>query len=287
MDHIKVDLHLHTNHSDGDLSPSDLVELCFERGLQTIAVTDHDTTSALQEARECASKFGIRLINGIELGTNYLDDEVHILGYGIDLQDAGFQDKLSIFRKDRLLRGKKIIEKLVSIGLNISWEMVRNIAKGDSVGRPHIAMALVELGYAANIKDAFKKYLNTDSPGFIPREMVRPTEAVEILRDNGALPVLAHPLLSNSKSGRKSIQNLVELIPELCEAGLMGIEVYYGDYDSQQVSQLIELAEKYSLIKCGGSDYHNSENRDDPHPGDVGPPQESVNQIDLAISREF
>ena len=287
MDHIKVDLHLHTNHSDGDLSPSDLVELCFERGLQTIAVTDHDTTSALQEARECASKFGIRLINGIELGTNYLDDEVHILGYGIDLQDAGFQDKLSIFRKDRLLRGKKIIEKLVSIGLNISWEMVRNIAKGDSVGRPHIAMALVELGYAANIKDAFKKYLNTDSPGFIPREMVRPTEAVEMLRDNGALPVLAHPLLSNSKSGRKSIQNLVELIPELCEAGLMGIEVYYGDYDSQQVSQLIELAEKYSLIKCGGSDYHNSENRDDPHPGDVGPPQESVKQIDLAISREF
>jgi hypothetical protein len=227
------------------------------------------------------------LINGIELGTNYLDDEVHILGYGIDLQDAGFQDKLSIFRKDRLLRGKKIIEKLVSIGLNISWEMVRNIAKGDSVGRPHIAMALVELGYAANIKDAFKKYLNTDSPGFIPREMVRPTEAVEILRDNGALPVLAHPLLSNSKSGRKSIQNLVELIPELCEAGLMGIEVYYGDYDSQQVSRLIELAEKYSLIKCGGSDYHNSENRDDPHPGDVGPPQESVKQIDLAISREF
>ena len=287
MDHIKVDLHLHTNHSDGDLSPSDLVELCFERGLQTIAVTDHDTTSALQEARECASKFGIRLINGIELGTNYLDDEVHILGYGIDLQDAGFQDKLSIFRKDRLLRGKKIIEKLVSIGLNISWEMVRNIAKGDSVGRPHIAMALVELGYAANIKEAFKKYLNTDSPGFIPREMVRPTEAVEMLRDNGALPVLAHPLLSNSKSGRKSIQNLVELIPELCEAGLMGIEVYYGDYDSQQVSRLIELAEKYSLIKCGGSDYHNSENRDDPHPGDVGPPQESVKQIDLAISREF
>ena len=287
MDHIKVDLHLHTNHSDGDLSPSDLVELCFERGLQTIAVTDHDTTSALQEARECASKFGIRLINGIELGTNYLDDEVHILGYGIDLQDAGFQDRLSLFRKGRLLRGKKIIEKLVSIGLNISWERVRNIAKGDSVGRPHIAMALVELGYAANIKDAFKKYLSTDSPGFIPREMVRPTEAVEILKDNGALPVLAHPLLSNSKSGRNSIQNLIELIPELCEVGLGGIEVYYGDYDSQQVSQLIELAEKYSLIKCGGSDYHNSENTNDPHPGDVGPPQESVNQLDLVISREL
>jgi hypothetical protein len=148
-------------------------------------------------------------------------------------------------------------------------------------------MALVELGYAANIKDAFKKYLSSDSPGFIPREMVRPIEAVEILRDNGALPVLAHPLLSNSKSGRNSIQNLIELIPELCEVGLGGIEVYYGDYDSQQVSQLIELAEKYSLIKCGGSDYHNSENRNDPHPGDVGPPQESVNQIDLAISREF
>ena len=287
MDHIEVDLHLHTNHSDGALSPSELVELCFERGLQTIAVTDHDTTSALQEAREGASKLGIRLINGIELGTSYLKDEVHILGYGIDLQDVGFQDRLSVFRKGRLLRGKKIIEKLVSIGLNISWEMVRNIAQGDSVGRPHIAMALVELGYSTNIKDAFKRYLNVDSPGFVPREMITPTKAVEILRDNGSLAVLAHPLLSNSKSGRKSIQNLIELIPKLCEAGLGGIEVYYGDYDSRQVSDLIEIAEKYSLIKCGGSDYHNSENRNDPHPGDVGPPPESVDQIDLAISRDF
>ena len=287
MDHIEVDLHLHTNHSDGALSPSELVELCFERGLQTIAVTDHDTTSALHEAREGASKLGIRLINGIELGTNYLKDEVHILGYGIDLQDVGFQDRLSVFRKGRLLRGKKIIEKLVSIGLNISWEMVRNIAQGDSVGRPHIAMVLVELGYSTNIKDAYKKYLNVDSPGFVPREVITPTEAVEILRDNGSLAVLAHPLLSNSKSGRKSIQNLIELIPKLCEAGLGGIEVYYGDYDSRQVSDLIEIAEKYSLIKCGGSDYHNSENRNDPHPGDVGPPPESVDQIDLAISRDF
>ncbi len=287
MDHIEVDLHLHTNHSDGALSPSELVELCFERGLQTIAVTDHDTTSALQEAQECASKLGIRLINGIELGTNYLKDEVHILGYGIDLQDVGFQDRLSVFRRGRLLRGKKIVEKLVSIGLNISWEMVRNIAKGDSVGRPHIAMALVELGHSTNIKDAFKKYLNVDSPGFVPREMITATEAVKILRDNGSLAVLAHPLLSNSKSGRKSIQNLIELIPKLCAVGLGGIEVYYGDYDSRQVSHLTELAEKYSLIKCGGSDYHNSENRNDPHPGDVGPPSESVDQIDLAISREF
>ena len=287
MDHIEVDLHLHTNHSDGALSPSELVELCFERGLQTIAVTDHDTTSALHEAREGASKLGIRLINGIELGTNYLNDEVHILGYGIDLQDVDFQDRLSVFRKGRLLRGKKIIEKLVSIGLNISWEMVRNIAQGDSVGRPHIAMVLVELGHSTNIKDAFKKYLNVDSPAFVPREMITPTEAVEILRDNGSIAVLAHPLLSNSKSGRKSIQNLIQLIPKLCEVGLGGIEVYYGDYNSRQVSNLIEIAEKYSLIKCGGSDYHNSENRNDPHPGDVGPPPESVDQIDLAISRDF
>ncbi|SVB54350.1 uncharacterized protein METZ01_LOCUS207204, partial [marine metagenome] len=210
----------------------------------------------------------------------------HILGYGIDLQDVGFQDKLSVFRKGRLHRGKKIIEKLVSIGLNISWEMVRKIANGASVGRPHIAMALVELGYASNIKDAFEKYLSVDSPGFVPREMITPTEAVKILSDNGSVPVLAHPLLSNSKSGRKSIRHLIELIPKLCEVGLVGIEVYYGDYDSRQVSHLTEIAEKYSLIKFGGSDYHNSENRNDPHPGDVGPPPESVDQIHLAISRD-
>lgn len=286
MDHIKVDLHLHSSHSDGALTPGELVDLCFERGLTTIALTDHDTTSGLREANLRGSKLGVKVINGIELGTQYLDDEVHILGYGVDSKDIGFQEKLSMFRTNRLARGKKIIEKLSSIGLEVRWDIVTTIAKGASVGRPHIANALVKLGYSRNIKDAFTNYLNVDSPGYVPREIMDPVEGIKILKTNGSVPVLAHPLLSNAKSGRKSIHNLNKLLPKLCDAGLEGIEVYYGDYDSDQISYLSDIADKYFLIKCGGSDYHNSEDQNDPHPGDVGPPVESVQQLEKAISRD-
>ena len=284
MYQIEVDLHLHTNYSDGALSPSELVQLCFDRGLHTIAITDHDTTFGLPEAQMYASKLRLKLINGIELGTQYMEDEVHILGYGVDSQDIRFQQRLSAFRDGRLSRGKRIIEKLSTIGIEVTWEQVEMIAKGASVGRPHIAMALVQSGYSANIKEAFTSYLNVDAPGFVPREMTTPTEAVKILKENGSVPVLAHPLLSNTKSGRESIKNLDDLLPQICEAGLAGIEVFYGDYNSSQVSYLSKIAEKYSLIKCGGSDYHNSENQHDPHPGDVGPPIESLEQLYLAIS---
>lgn len=286
MDVIQVDLHLHTNSSDGALSPGELVNLCHERGLRTIAITDHDTTFGLTEAQKHASRLGIRILNGIELGSRYFDDEVHILGYGIDVDDAKFQQRLSSFRNGRLLRGKKITDKLFSMGINIPWELVVAISKGDSVGRPHIAAALVQLGHANDIRDAFIRYLNTGAPGFVPREMLSPLEAVKVLKDNGSIPVLAHPLSSDAKSGRSSIQNLDVLLPELVEEGLAGIEVYYGDYNEDQISALCKLADEYSLIKCGGSDYHNSENPNDPHPGDVGPPIETVEQIDLALSND-
>ena len=285
MDQIEVDLHLHTNYSDGALSPAELVQLCFERGLRTIAITDHDTTFGLPEAQIYACKLGMKLINGIELGTQYMEDEVHILGYGVDFQDSRLQEKLSTLREGRLSRGRKIVEKLSAIGIKITWEQVETIANGASVGRPHVAMVLVQLGYSVNIKEAFTNYLNVDAPGFVPREMTTPVEAVKILKENGSIPVLAHPLLSNTKSGRKSIENLDDLLPQICEAGLEGIEVFYGDYNSSQISYISQIAEKYSLIKCGGSDYHNSENPDDPHPGDVGPPKHSLDQLCLAISR--
>jgi len=284
MDQIEVDLHLHTNYSDGALSPAQLVQLCFDRGLRTIAITDHDTTFGLPEAKMYASRLGLRLINGIELGTQYMEDEVHILGYGGDFQNPRFQKKLSIFRDARLSRGRKIVEKLSAIGMKVTWEQVETIANGASVGRPHIAMVLVQLGYASNIKEAFTNYLNVDAPGFVPREVTTPVEAVNILKENGWVPVLAHPLLSNTKSGRKNIKNLDDLLPQICEAGLVGIEVFYADYNSSQISYLSKITEKYSLIKCGGSDYHNSENQHDPHPGDVGPPKQSLEQLYLAIS---
>ena len=285
MDQIEVDLHLHTNYSDGALSPNQLVQLCFERELRTIAITDHDTTYGLAEAQMHASKLGIELINGIELGTQYMEDEVHILGYGGDFQDPGFQENLSAFRDGRLFRGRKIVEKLSAIGIKVTWEQVEIIANGASVGRPHIAMALVQSGYSANIREAFTNYLNVDAPGFVAREMTTPVGAVKTLKEIGSVPVLAHPLLSNTKSGRQSIKNLDDLLPQICQAGLEGIEVFYGDYTSTQISYLSKIAEKYSLIKCGGSDYHNSENSHDPHPGDVGPPRQSLDQLYLAISR--
>jgi len=273
---VEVDLHLHTTHSDGRLTISEMVALCVGRGLKSISITDHDTTSGLVESQEIANSMGIELIPGIELGTNLDGSELHILGYFVDGSKMNLEHKLEEFRRDRLTRGAKIVEKLVHMGLKIEWDMVLQLSNGGSVGRPHIAQALVESGYADNPKDAFDRLIGSGRPAFVPRNLMTPVQAINLLTDNGALPVLAHPLASESKSGRKGIDNLDVLIPELCKAGLVGVEVYYADYTQKQIARLATLAEKHFLVPCGGSDYHAAGNPIEPEPGEVGPPMQTV-----------
>ncbi len=280
---VEVDLHLHTAHSDGTLTPEELITFCKEKDLKIVSVTDHDITSGLSEAEEISSKMGIELIPGIELGATWESSEIHILGYYIDQNDSHFQKVLTDFREDRIFRGQAMVTKLQEMGLDISFERVQKIAGEGAVGRPHIARALKELGYVKTPKEAFDRFIGDRNQGFVPRRMLTLEEAIKLLVDNGALPVLAHPLMSSAKPGRRSIAGLSELLPIMKKWGLVGMEVYYGSYKTKQVNELLSLANHHSLIPCGGSDYHALGNPIEPKPGDAGPPKESVERLKLLL----
>ena len=277
MDHsIKSDLHLHTTHSDGRLSPSDLLTLCYERGLNTISVTDHDTTSGLQECEDLSLEKGMDFIPGIEFGAKAKRGEIHILGYFINRHDCALQGVLSDLQEDRKTRAERMVALLCQTGTPVSWDRVSELAGSGSVGRPHIAQALVEKGYASHPKDAFDRLINWKAPAYIPRKLIQPKEAVDLINGSGGLAVLAHPLESKAKSGRREIFELETTIASLVDFGIVGIEAYYGDYSADQVERVISLANRYGLIPCGGSDYHAAGNPIEPEPGDIGPPMESV-----------
>ena len=203
----EVDLHLHTTHSDGTLSPTELVDLCARNGLKVIAISDHDSTEGVAEAQAAAVRHGIEVIPAIELSTDVPDNEIHMLGYFIDTEDTGFQDLLREFRAGREDRGRKMVERLAGIGLEITWEEVERIADGAAVGRPHIAQAMIERGYVSEWQEAFDKYIGRTGPAYVERTRLEPEEAIRVLLDNGALPVMAHPLYYEREDTQK-LRNL-------------------------------------------------------------------------------
>ena len=277
---IQADLHLHTTFSDGTLTPTQIVALCAQRGLKTISISDHDTTNGLPEAFEAASAYPhMTVIPGIELSTDVPGSEIHILGYFVDHYDASLQSILEEFRSGREDRGMKMVENLNGMGLTISWERVQQIAGDASIGRPHIAQALVEGGYVEYPRDAFDEYLGRNGSAYVERPKLLPEDAVHLLVEHGALPVMAHPTYSDSKSDRTGVSSLPDILSELKAAGLVGMEVYYGDYTPEQVAWLRGLADDFNLIPCGGSDYHALGNPNEPEPGTVGPPMSSVDAL--------
>ena len=281
-----VDLHLHTTYSDGRLKPAQLVRLCADRGLEVIAVSDHDSTEGLDEVYETASGLpGLTVIPAIELSTDIPGSEVHVLGYFVDRHDPELQSALTRFRDGREHRGKRMVERLAELGVEVSWERVKELSGGGAIGRPHIAQAMVEAGHVRYPKDAFDQYLGRNGPAYAERAKLTPREAVAMLRANGAVPVMAHPTYSASKSDRDEVTQLREILTELKEAGLAGMEVHYGDYTPDQVEYLAALARELDLIACGGSDYHASGNPGEPEPGSVGPPLETVEALRAASGR--
>ena len=277
---VEVDLHLHTLASDGTLSPTELVDMCAERGLKTIAVSDHDSTEGLPEAYAAASKHGgLEIIPAIELSTDVPGSEIHILGYFIDTGDAAFQETLTRFRMGRYERGRLMVEKLVELGYSVTWERVREIAGDAAIGRPHIAAAIVEAGYFEYSKDVFDSLIGRNGPAYVERAKLTPEDAIRMLRENGAAPVMAHPTYSAVKSDRGDVQSLEETLAHLKLHGLEGVEVFYGDYTPEQVANLKDIADNLGLIACGGSDYHCSGNPGEPEPGSVGPPSQTVSLL--------
>lgn len=244
-----VDLHTHSTASDGIYPPSELLRQAHEIGLRVLALTDHDTTNGLDEAAEVAQRFGIDFIPGIEFNTTMKNDEIHVLGYYLEYQRPAFQATLEILRDARERRGQRIVERLNQHGIAISWDRVRHIAQG-AVGRPHVAMALMEAGYVSSIPEAFAKYIGKGGPGYVPRYKLAPVDAIRLIRSANGLPVMAHPLTT------PGLDELRAWLPQLVENGLVGLETYYGPYSEAEVAELHRLADEYHLIPTGGSDFH-------------------------------
>ena len=275
-----LDLHLHSTASDGTLSPSELVNKCAENGLKVVALTDHDTLDGIDEAIGRANTLGnIEVIPGIEVSCSWNGTEVHILGLFARLDDTRLSEYCRRARKNRLSRSKKIVERLQHIGVEIKFEKVIELAGDAVIGRPHIAKALVDAGYVKYPKEAFDLYLGSSHSSYYPSSTISPVEAIDLLVESNALPVLAHPFRSKVKSGRNPIVNLSTLISELRPRGLQGMEVYYGDYTDSQINRLSLIAKDNDVIECGGSDFHNSGNPGEPQPGTVGPPIKTFHSL--------
>ncbi len=244
-----VDLHTHTTASDGIYEPPELLQKAKESGLRVLALTDHDTTDGIEEAAHAASQLDIEFIPGIEINTDVGGGEVHVLGYFIEYQRPAFQAILKVLRDARERRGQRMIELLNEQGVHVSWERVRQIAQG-SVGRPHVAKALLEAGYVSTIGEAFDTYIGTGKPAYVPRYKLSPTDAVRLINSANGLPVIAHPI------ELPGLDVLREWLPDLVQSGMVGLETYYGPYTTAQEQALLALADEYSLIPTGGTDFH-------------------------------
>lgn len=270
-----LDLHTHSTASDGLYAPAELVKLAHQAGLTTIALTDHDTTNGLAEAQAAGATLGVTVIPGIEINT-YLPQgrgEAHVLGYYLDTANPDLQAFLRFLRDARVQRGERMVALLREQGFDITWERVRELARG-TVGRPHVALALMEKGYAESISDAFNRYISPGRPAYVPRFKMAPEDAVRMLRSVRGVPVLAHPMRLYGLED--------DLLPRLMEAGLLGLECYYGDYDEPTVEHLLALAEQYGLVATGGTDYHGPNVHPTPLGGRYVPPEAAIQVRALA-----
>ena len=267
---VKVDLHLHTTYSDGTLTPNELVQLALKNNLEIISITDHDCTDGIDEAMLASLNRNLTVIPGIELNTDTEDGEIHVLGYFIDYQNKDLQKLLIECRNSRVERARIMVERLNSLGINIQWTRVEELAGYGAIGRPHIANAMLEIKSIKTFQEAFEKYIGRNGVAYIERFRLNVFEAVKTIRQYGGIPVLAHP---------GYIKNLDNLLPILIESGLKGLEVFYANYDTNTINKLKNIASKYGLIPCGGSDYHGIKTKTEKLPGTFGPPIESVNKL--------
>ena len=273
----RADLHCHTTYSDGSLTPTELVDRAVQRGLEIMALTDHDCTDGIPEALEAASRHpGFLLIPGIELSTDVPEDEVHVLGYFIDWESGAFQERLHRLRHSRLSRGQAMLAKLRDLGIDLSWERVQEIAGEGAVGRPHIALAMLEGGHIKTLDEAFDNYLGRNGPAYVEREKMIPTEAVDLITSVSGLPVLAHPA---------QLKDLDPFLDELKGAGLLGIEVYYQYYSPEEIDRLLEVAGRHNLLPLGGSDFHGIGGGRERDIGDIPLPLEPVEDL-IGLARQ-
>jgi len=243
-----ADLHTHTVESDGTYTPAELVEKALSRHLCAIAIVDHDTVGAIPAALKSAHGTGLEVIPGVELTAQYAGQEVHILGYFLDYRNKKLLRKLEQVQQTRIERAHKMIENLKKIGPQLDPRKVFDISGKGSVGRMHIARALVSAGWVDTTQEAFRKYIGDKSPAYVLGFSFSPDEAIKLIRDAGGVAVLAHPYLLRNDL----------FITELAQQGLQGLEVYYPEHSQGMVNFYLDLARKLDLLVTGGSDFHGS-----------------------------
>ncbi len=269
-----VDLHTHTTASDGTLSPAALFSKALELNIRVLSVTDHDSTAGLEAIQPLLPKHPeIRLIPGLEMSA---EGELycHLLAYFVDIQASGFQERLSQFRQMRLERIKAMTKKMNELGLPVDYERVLALSAGGSVGRPHLADALVEKGHVKTRKEAFERYLKKGGPGYIAGSGPTAAECIAFIRSAKGIPVLAHP----------SYYTTPDLLKQLVDMGLMGLEVYYPEHSPSLVRRYLEMANTAHLVATGGSDFHGPKTQR-PALGCVNVPESVVAELEKARER--
>ena len=245
-----IDLHLHTNASDGSLSPTELVRQARQAGLLVIAITDHDSTKGLAEATREGERQGVVVVPGIELSIEMNPGAFHLLGYGVTWTDE-LCGTLQTIIEGRKKRNRLILDKLAAKGFPISYEELLEAAGEATPGRPHIAKLMVEKGYVADYQEVFDNYLKKGALAYQQRFRLSAKEGIGLLKRAGAIPVMAHPF--STKLDEKELE---EYLVQLKALGLMGLEVYYTKHSEEQTASYLEMAEKLGLLVTGGSDFH-------------------------------
>jgi len=243
-----ADLHVHTNESDGTSSPEKLVKEAARAGLYAVGIVDHDTVSALAPAMAAAKASGVEIVPGIELTAQYEGQEIHILGYYIDYRNEQLLEKLLLVRQDRVERVIKIVNNLKEMGVHLDAQAVFDISGNATVGRMHVARALVKEGLVGSTGEAFQRYIGDKSPAYVLGFKFSPAEAIKLIRECGGVAVLAHPYIIHNDS----------LIPQFVKDGLMGLEAYYPEHSQSMINFYLGLAKELDLLVTGGSDFHGS-----------------------------
>ena len=246
-----IDLHTHTNRSDGTFTPSELVRRAAELGLEVLGLTDHDTTDGLPEAVVAGREAGIEVVPGVELSAEIDGSSVHVLGYWMDPGEPAFQQELARLRDGRFRRGELMVRRLQELGLPVSFDRVREIAAGGNIVRPHIAQAMVEAGVVATEEEAFERWIADGGLAHVPKHALHPVDAVTLIRGAGGLCVLAHPGMWGDQS---SVPD--QLVEQMAEAGMEGLEVDHTDHDAEVRERYRSMARRLGLVATGGSDCH-------------------------------
>lgn len=243
---MHLDLHVHTTASDGTLTPAELVSRAISSQISTLAITDHDSVDGVDQAMQAAKNSPLTVIPGVELSALHEGRDVHILGYFIDHRDSGLRDRLTQLREARRQRAGSIVAALRDAGYELTLDEVLELSAEGSVGRSHVARALVSRGHAPDIAQAFERFIGRGAPFYISKPVTEPADVIRLVRSAGGVAVLAHP----------GVTRLDDAIPDLVNAGLQGLEAYHGEHTPEMQKRYADLARRHSLIVTGGSDYH-------------------------------